>query len=180
MRALLGKAPVTWVNVEGLGDANTIRTIGELFQLHPLALEDVVNTHQRPKAEPYPGNLFIVARMPELKDRLETEQVSLFLGKNFVVTFLEDPGDVFDCVRQYLRHGQGKIRQCGPGQLAYALLDALVDSYFPIVEEYGERLDALEDEVVSRPSRATIARAASGKARAAHRCDARCGRCARL
>ncbi len=157
VRDLVGKAPVTWINVEGLGDANTIRSIGELFHLHPLALEDVVNTHQRPKAEPYQGSLFIVARMAELNDRLETEQISLFLGQNFVVTFLEDPGDAFDTVRQHLRHSQGRIRSSNAGYLAYALLDAVVDGYFPVVEEYGERLDEIEDEVVSRPSRATIA-----------------------
>jgi len=157
VRDLLNKAPITWVNVEGLGDAATIRTIGELFHLHPLALEDVVNTHQRPKAEPYQGHLFIVARMAKLDKRLETEQVSLFLGPNFVVTFLEDPGDAFDTVRQHLRNAQGRIRSSGTGYLAYALLDALVDGYFPVVEDYGERLDALEDEVVTRPSRATIA-----------------------
>ena len=151
------KAPITWVNVEGLGDAHTIRTIGELFKLHPLAMEDVVNTHQRPKAESYHGFLFIVARMARLNERLHTEQVSLFLGPNFVVTFLEDPGDAFESVRQHLRNAPGRIRTAGTGYLAYALLDAVVDGYFPVVEEYGERLDTLEDEVITRPSRDTIA-----------------------
>ncbi len=154
---LVNKAPVTWVNVEGLGDANTIRSIGDLFHLHALALEDVVNTHQRPKAEQYQGFLFIVARMAELNDRLETEQVSLFLGPNFVVTFLEDPGDAFESVRQHLRNSQGRMRSSNAGYLAYCLLDAVVDGYFPVVESYGERLDELEDEVVSSPTRATIA-----------------------
>jgi magnesium transporter len=157
VRELVNKAPVAWLNVEGLGDAGTIRSIGELFHLHPLALEDVVNTHQRSKVEQYTGFLFIVARMAESSDRLETEQVSLFLGSNYVVTFLEDPGDAFDSVRQHLRNAQGCIRSRGAGYLAYALLDAVVDGYFPIVEEYGERLDELEDEVVARPSRRTIA-----------------------
>lgn len=154
---LVNKSPVTWVNVEGLGDARTISAIGELFHLHALALEDVVNTHQRPKAEQYQGFLFIVARMAELNDRLETEQVSLFLGSNFVVTFLEDPGDAFDSVRQHLRNAQGRVRSSNAGYLAYCLLDAVVDGYFPVVESYGERLDELEDEVVSSPTRATIA-----------------------
>lgn len=159
VRDLLGKSPVTWVNVEGLGDAETIETIGKLFHLHPLALEDVVNTHQRPKAEQYDDYLFIVAHMAWMEGKLETEQVSMFLGHNFLVTFLEDPGDAFDSVRQHLRLKQGRIRSAGTGYLAYALLDALVDSYFPIVEEYGERLDALEDEVVDRPNRTMLARA---------------------
>jgi magnesium transporter len=157
VQKLINKAPVTWVNVEGLGNANTIRSIGELFHLHPLALEDVANTHQRPKAEPYQNCLFIVARMTQLNERLETEQISLFLGPNFVITFLEDPGDAFDPVRLHLRNSQGRLRCSGAGYLAYALLDAVVDGYFPVVEEYGERLDALEDEVVSDPSRSTIA-----------------------
>lgn len=157
VRSLVDKAPVTWINVEGLGDAHTIQTIGDLFHLHPLALEDVVNTHQRPKVEQYQGFLFIVARMAELNERLDCEQISLFLGPNYVVTFLEDPGDVFEPVRQHLRNSQGKIRSSGAGFLAYALLDAVVDGYFPVVEEYGERLDSLEDEVISDPSRRTIA-----------------------
>ncbi|MBI2825619.1 MAG: magnesium/cobalt transporter CorA [Planctomycetia bacterium] len=156
---LVGKAAVTWVNVEGLGNAETIHTIGNLFHLHPLALEDVVNTHQRPKAEQYHGFLFIVARMAELHERCSMEQVSLFLGRNFVVTFLEDPGDAFETVRQHLRQKQGRIRAAGAGYLAYALLDAVVDAYFPIVEEFGERLDSLEDEVVADPDRSTIAKA---------------------
>jgi magnesium transporter len=157
VQKLVNKTPVMWVNVEGLGNANTIRSIGEQFHLHPLALEDVANTHQRPKAEPYQNCLFIVARMAQLNERLETEQISLFLGPNFVITFLEDPGDAFDPVRLHLRNSQGRLRCSGAGYLAYALLDAVVDGYFPVVEEYGERLDALEDEVVSDPSRSTIA-----------------------
>ncbi len=97
--------------------------------------------------------------MIELNEHMETEQVSVFLGPKWVVTFLEDPGDAFDPVRRRLRENRGCIRASGAGYLAYALLDAVVDAYFPVVEKYGEKLDELEDEVVDRPDQGTIARA---------------------
>src|SRR6185369_2721132 len=141
----LARFPVVWINVNGLGCAQTIQKIGQIFKLHPLALEDVVHVHQRPKAEQYGENLYLVARIPELDTARGTEQISLFLGPNFLVTFLEDPGDCFDCVRQRLRGSVGRIRKCGSGYLAYAILDSVVDAFFPVLEEYGERLDELED-----------------------------------
>lgn len=144
------KWPVVWVNVDGLGDARTISRLGEIFGLHRLALEDVVNVHQRAKVEDYSDHLFIVARMVTWNGRLETEQVSLFLGCNFVVTFQESlPGDSFDPVRARLRQVAGAIRSAGADYLAYALLDAVVDGYFPLLEDYGERLDGLEDEILA-------------------------------
>ncbi len=146
---LLGTFPVVWVNVDGLGDEATIRKLGEIFGLHSLALEDVVNVHQRPKVEEYADHLFIVLRMVHFNDSLETEQVGLFLGKNFVVTFQEHEGDCLEPVRQRIKKSQGKIRKVGADYLAYALLDAVVDSYFPIVETYGERLEALDDVITS-------------------------------
>ena len=149
-------AAVMWLNVEGLGDADTIRAIGRIFHLHPLALEDVVNVHQRTKAEQYGDHMFIVARMLDTRRPLTTEQVSLFVGKNYVITFTEDPGDSFDAVRQRLRGG-GTIRSHGAGYLTYALLDAVVDAYFPLLEDLGERMDALEDHVALRPTRENIA-----------------------
>jgi magnesium transporter len=158
LKSFLGKWPVTWVDVEGLGDETTIRAIGEIFGLHPLALEDVVNVHQRPKVEQYADHHFIVSRMVTLGDRLETEQLSLFLGKDFVLTFQERPGDCLDPVRERIRRGRGRIRQTGSDYLAYALLDAVVDGYFPVLEQYGDRLEALEDEVVLRPERSAILR----------------------
>ena len=153
----LERWPVTWVNVVGLGDAATIRRIGEVFSLHNLALEDVVSVHQRAKVEQYPEYLYIVMREFELAgSHLEGDQLSLFLGRRFVVTFQERPGDAFDPVRERLRQGKGRIRERGADYLAYALLDAVIDAYFPIVEFFGERLEGLEDEVILRPSRATI------------------------
>ncbi len=154
--ALLERWPVTWVNVDGLGDAETIRRMGQIFGLHSLALEDVVGVHQRAKVEQYAEHLYIVLRQFELNERLETDQLSLFLGKRFVVTFQERPGDAFDPVRERLRQNKGGIRERGSDHLAYALVDAVIDAYFPIIEVFGERLERLEDEVILRPSRATI------------------------
>jgi magnesium transporter len=154
----VGQWPVTWINVSGLGDAATLEALGKAFGLHRLALEDVVNVHQRAKVEQYGDRLFIVARMPRGGDRRDTEQVSLFLGPNFVLTFLEDPGDCFDAVRNRIRQDRGRIRECGADYLAYALLDAVVDAYFPVLERYGERLDELEEEALNRRGRDTINR----------------------
>jgi magnesium transporter len=151
------KFAVTWINVDGVGHEDTVRQLGRIFQLHPLALEDVVHVHQRAKVELYGEQAFIVVRMPcPVNSHLETEQVSLFVGKNFVLTFLEDPGDVFEQVRVNLRGAAGRIRASGAGYLAYALLDAAVDAYFPLIELFGERMDALEDAVIETPTRQSI------------------------
>jgi magnesium transporter len=159
VRDLLNTDVVIWVDVEGLGDVETVKTLGEIFALHHLSLEDVVNVHQRAKVEDYEHYLFIVARMVTLREELETEQVSLFLGKNFVLTFQQGhPGDCLEIVREHLRKATGRIRFAGSDYLAYALLDAVVDGYFPILEEYGERLEACEDEILAQPRTDTIVR----------------------
>jgi len=148
IRAALGKWPVLWIDVDALGDAAIIEQIGEIFDLHRLALEDVVNTHQRAKVDEFEDRLFVVSHMVQLTSQLETEQVSLFLGPDFVVTFQERPGDVFDPVRKRLRESKWKIRKSGADYLAYALLDAVVDGYYPVLESLGERLDRLEDQML--------------------------------
>jgi magnesium transporter len=155
-----------WINVDGLGDIPTLRHIGAMFGLHPLALEDVVNLHQRPKVEAYDGYLFIVLRMPVAiplapgasSSRLEMEQVTMALGQDFLVTFQERPGDSFDPVRHRLRSPGGQIRQRGPDYLAYALIDSAIDAFFPILEEYGEQVESLEDDVIAHPGPRQIAR----------------------
>ncbi|HET6883528.1 MAG TPA: magnesium and cobalt transport protein CorA, partial [Pirellulales bacterium] len=159
---LLQQWPVTWVNVVGLGDAEVIEQLGRIFGLHPLALEDVLHVHQRAKVEQYGEQLFIVARMPRQEEGLATEQISLFVGQKFVLTFIEDEGDSFDPVRTRLRGG-GRLREAGPGYLVYSLLDAVIDAYFPVVEAYAERLDRLEDRVITRPSRRAVAEIHSAK-----------------
>ncbi len=154
----LHKWPVLWVNVDGLGDANIISQLGEIFGLHRLALEDVINVHQRPKVEQYDRYLFLVAHMLFLSESLETEQVSFFVGKGFVLTFQEQVRDCFDPVRDRIRKGLERIRGAPADYLVYALLDAILDSYFPILERYGERLEALEEEIITNPDEKTISR----------------------
>jgi magnesium transporter len=153
----VGRWPVTWINVDGLGDAATIRQLGEVLKLHPLALEDVVNVHQRAKVEQYPEHLFIVLRMTHPGERLSTEQVSIFLGKNFVVTFQESlPGDSFEPVRDRIRATRAAIRQRGADYLCYALIDAVIDSFFPVLESLGEKIETLEEEALADATRNTI------------------------
>ena len=138
---------VSWVDVAGLSDGDVIERIGRQFGLHPLALEDVVHVHQRAKVEAFDEHLFIVVRMVSLPDRLEHEQVALFVGKDYVVTFQERRGDCLEPVRRRLREHRGRIRSAGADYLAYALLDAIVDHYFPIVEAYGGELDRIEGRI---------------------------------
>ncbi len=148
---LLGRSPVTWVNVNGLADIDVVKTIGEIFNVHPLVLEDVLNVHQRAKVESYEDYLFVVARLPATGEGFDHEQLSMFIGEGFVVTFQERPGDCFEPVRDRLRSGRPRIRGGGSDYLAYCLLDALVDAYFPVLEHFGEGLARLEEHVLEEP-----------------------------
>jgi magnesium transporter len=155
---LLGRWPMTWVNVDGLGDAETLRKLGDLFDVHKLALEDVVHVHQRAKVEEYGDHLFIVGRMLFLEgERIRTEQISLFLSAGVLLTFQEQKGDCLEPVRDRIRKGKGRIRVAGADYLAYAILDAVVDAWFPLLEEYGEMLEDLEDNILDLPGRETVA-----------------------
>lgn len=145
---------VVWVNVDGLSDAKVIVELGKLFRLHELALEDVVNTHQRSKLEPYDEHLFVIAHMASMagtaeSQQIETEQVSMFLGEKFVVTFQERQGDCFDPVRKRLRKRRGRIRNQQADYLLYALLDSILDAYFPLLDVFADRLENMEDRIVS-------------------------------
>ncbi len=154
----LGKWPVIWINVDGLGDAEVLQRIGQIFDIHRLALEDVANVHQRSKVEPFDNQIYIVTRGVEMEEKLETEQISLILGRNYVITFQERAGDCFDPIRERIRNKEGRIRKAGADYLTYVLLDINLDHYFPILEKLGERLEDLEDEVLARPDKTTIAR----------------------
>lgn len=160
----LNRWPVIWVDVSGLSNVKAIQRIGEIFRLHQLALEDVVNGHQRAKVEQYDTHFFVVARTITLETAPHTEQLSLFFGKNFVLTFQEgaEKGSL-DTVRERIRRNVGLIRHGGVGYLVYSLLDAVIDGYFPVVESYGDRLDMLETEVIERPSNDMIRRIHSTK-----------------
>lgn len=147
--ALIERKGVTWINVDGLGDAKTIYRLGEIFGIHSLALEDVVNVHQRAKVEAFDEHLFVVARMARvMEQQFDTEQVSIFLGRDFVLTFQQQQGDCFEPVRERIRKGSGQICSLGPDYLTYALLDAVIDSYFPLVDGCADRLDELDSQVI--------------------------------
>jgi magnesium transporter len=155
----LDRPGITWVNVEGVHDVGVIRHLGERFSLHPLVLEDIVNTVQRPKIEDYDGYLFIVLRMlrPTGGGEFTSEQLSMILGPRYLFTFQEGiQGDVFDTVRERLRNGKGKGRSMGADYLAYALIDAIVDGYFSVLEDLGERIVNLEEELALTPERSTL------------------------
>lgn len=147
---LRARFPVVWIDVEQFGDATVIENIGSLFGLHRLALEDAIDTNQRPKVEAYDDHLFAVARML-IGDTVQTEQIAFFLGEGYLITFQEVPGDCFEPVRERIRLAKGRIRTGAADYLFYALLDSIVDFYFPALERYGEALEQLEDDVVRDP-----------------------------
>jgi magnesium transporter len=145
----LDKWPLLWLNVEGLGDSEKLAELGKVFNIHPLALEDMVNTTQRPKMELYEGMVFIVMRMVQEHEKsINSEQICIFLGKDFVLTLQEEIDDCLEPVRTRLRRAEPRIRFSRPAYLMYALVDTIVDHYFPVMERLGDRLEALEDRVV--------------------------------
>lgn len=153
------KPGVLWVNLDGLHRTDLVEQLGQLFSLHPLVLEDIVNTDQRPKLEEYDNYLFITLRMIYLLPRNPVpviEQISLILGKNYILTFQEKSGDMFDALRERLQNNKGRIRKLGADYLAYSLLDAVIDSYFGVMEKNGEEIEGLEEEVVTNPSPKTL------------------------
>jgi magnesium transporter len=174
---LRARWPVLWVDVDGLGDGATIQQLGQQFGLHPLALEDVVHTHQRAKVDQYGDHCYIAARMLSRQNPGTSEQLSLFVGRGFVLTFQEQGGDCLDPVRARIRGGSQRIRRSGADYLAYAILDAMLDEYFPVLEGYGERVERLEERVLVSPDRAVVAEIRSSTT--CSRSGAPSGRCAR-
>jgi len=160
---LLGKWPVVWVNVDGLGDEAVLRRIEEIFHLHGLVLEDITNVPQRAKVEQYGEALFIVTHMVSQEQGLQTEQLSLVLKPGVVLTVQEHPGDCLEPVRDRIRKGMGRIRDAHADYLTYAILDATIDHYFPVLEEHGERLEALEDAVLEHSNMDTISKIREAK-----------------
>lgn len=154
LREALDEQTITWVDVQGLGDESVIRKIGEIFSFHELAMEDITNIPQRPKAESYDDQLFLTTRMITFREDawIDIEQISIVLGKNYVLTFQERYGDVFDPVRKRIHNPKGRMRQYGASYLAYALFDTIIDAYYPALESIGNHLEQLEDLVVRRPS----------------------------
>jgi magnesium transporter len=152
-------ATVTWINIDGLHEVEIIEKIGKDFGIHRLVLEDILNTDQRPKVEDFGKYLFIVLKMlthDEKKREVSVEQVSLILSPNCVVSFQEHKGDVFDPIRDRIRNAKGRIRQARADYLAYALIDAIVDNYFAVLEKIGEDIELLEQELMANPKPETL------------------------
>ncbi len=150
---------VTWINIDGLHQVEILEKLGECYGFHPLVLEDILNTDQRPKIEDYGEYLYIVLKMLDQSNQSKeilTEQISLILGPSFVISFQEREGDVFDPIRERIRTGKGRIRKMGADYLTYSLLDSIVDDYFIVMEKLGEKIEFLEEELVKRPIPETL------------------------
>ena len=153
------KTTATWINLDGIHDLENIEKLGKHFDFNPLVLEDIVNTDHRPKLENFEDYLFIVLKMLHYdreKDEIGANQVSLILGKNYVVSFQEHKSDVFDPVIARIRKGKNRLRKMGSDYLAYALIDTIVDNYFAVLEKIGDRLEDLEQELISSPTENTL------------------------
>jgi magnesium transporter len=149
----------TWINVDGLHNKEILESLGRNYDLHPLTLEDIMNTTQRPKVEDFGHYIYMVLKMIYLHPKDSTivvEQISLILGENFVITFQEQEGDVFDAIRQRIKEGKGRVRKMLADYLAYCLIDAIVDNYFSILEYFDEQIDSLEDLLLGAPTTALL------------------------
>ena len=154
-----GTPSITWINIDGIHQIETIEKIGRHFELHPLILEDILNTGQRPKCEDYEKYLFTVLKMLSYRNEnksIQSEQVSLVLGQNVVISFQESVGDVFEQIRDRIRHAKGRIRKASADYLAYVLIDAIVDNYFAILEKLGELVESIEEELITKSTEKTL------------------------
>lgn len=143
---------MTWIDVRGLGDTEIVAKIGEILGLHMLALEDVFSTHQRPKVEEYEDNIFCIARSAFKEDIVSTNQINIFFTSKCILTLLDTDAAVLEPVKERIRKKSGKIRQLGPDYIAYAIIDAAIDSYYPVFEELGENLEQLEADIIVNPA----------------------------
>lgn len=155
------ESAATWINVSGIHNMGVIETLGKRFRLHPLLLEDIVNTQHRAKIDDYEDYLFIVLKMiflePDDAARLEYEHVCLILGRDYLISFQEREGDVFQTVRERIKKDKGRIRKAGAGYLAYALMDMVIDHYFLVLERLGDDIEILQQEALERPNKKTLA-----------------------
>ena len=154
------KPTITWINVEGIHEIDILEKLGNYYEIHSLALEDILNTDQRPKTDDFDGNIFIVLKMLSYNDKSKeviTEQVSFILGSSFLISFQEGiEGDVFNPVRERLRTNKGRIRKSGADYLTYSLLDAIVDNYFIVLEKLGEKIEFLQEELIKNLTPKTL------------------------
>lgn len=150
---------VTWINIDGLHDLHMMDAIGKRFHIHPLTLEDILNTGQRPKVEEFDSYLFLVLQMlihDDKTGKVASEQISFILGDSFLISFQEIEGDLFHAVRERIRKTKGRIRTMGPDYLFYALLDAVVDHYFLVLERFGGTIESLETQIAGKPDASLI------------------------
>ncbi len=148
---------VKWINVDGVHNVDLVEKIGTHFNIHSLTLEDIVNTYQRPKFEEYDSYVVSIMKMIYYDGEIKSEQLSIILMEGMVISFQEiDGGDAFDMIRNRIRQGKGRIRKMGADYLAYALMDAVVDCYFNILEKFGDRIELLEEELLEKPSKQTL------------------------
>ncbi|TRO45591.1 magnesium/cobalt transporter CorA, partial [Candidatus Bathyarchaeota archaeon] len=153
------KSSVMWLNIDGVHQPEIIEQVGQSFGLHPLVAEDIASTGQRPKMEDFDDYIFIVLRMlrfDSAEDETKTEQMSIILGRDFVISFQEREGDVFDNIRERLKSNKGRIRKLGTDYLAYSLIDSIVDNYFAVLEKLGETIEDIEDRLVTSPTSETL------------------------
>jgi len=153
------KSSVMWLNIDGVHQPEIIEQVGQSFGLHPLVAEDIASTGQRPKMEDFDDYIFIVLRMlrfDSAEDETKTEQMSIILGRDFVISFQEREGDVFDNIRERLKSNKGRIRKLGTDYLAYSLIDSIVDNYFVVLEKLGETIEDIEDRLVTNPTSETL------------------------
>jgi magnesium transporter len=150
------RSTVTWIHINGIHDVQTLEELGTIFGLHPLTLEDILNSDQRPKMEDFCEYIYIVLKAFHSSDKqaneIHSEQISIVLGRSFVISFQEKETDIFKPVRERIRAGKGRLRKSGADYLAYALIDSIVDNYFAILEQLGERIEILEESLVRSPS----------------------------
>jgi magnesium transporter len=153
-------ASVTWIDIEGLQDIPLLESLGSCYGLHPLILEDILNTDQRPKSDDMDGYIYVVLKMLDFDPaslEIVSEQVSIVFGRNYVISIQEGrEGDLFEPLRERIRAGKGRIRKLGPDYLAYSLLDTIIDHYFLILEKFAERIEMLEEELVGNPTTETL------------------------
>jgi len=153
------KPTITWINIDGIHNNKIIETIGNKFDIHPLILEDIMNSEQRIKAEDLENSIFLVLKMiyyrPNTKN-IAIEQISIIFGSNFVISFQECPGDIFDPIRDRIRTGKGRLRKAGADFLAYSLIDTIVDNYFIILESFGDRIEDIENDLITNPVPETL------------------------
>ena len=153
------KPTVTWINVDGLHEIDVMEKLGKHFNLHPLVMEDILHTGQRPKMEDLDEYILVILKMLNYDgetDTVKSEQFSIILGSNFVISFQEVPGDVFNSLRERIRNGKGRVRRMGADYLAYALIDSIVDHYFILLEKFGDRIEGLEEELAEDPHPQTL------------------------